>query len=417
MSYAFGMVFLPFDETRFGNQLQELDRYRASLDARPLVMGWQGQLASDLMAEAIQASTNMEGVPVTVEEVRRILAGDRPSNVTVEDASLVTGYADAMEYCQRRADDDVFDWSPELIKAIQDKILAGRSDRGAGRYGRGRYVTDSLTGALIYTPPQENVGALVTELCDQMNTWGKTLHPALASAWVHVALAAIHPFKDGNGRTARVLASLAMYRGQFRRREFTSLEEWWGRHRVTYANAFKCLGSEFSRASDVTPFIEAHIGAQISQVRAIQHVERTIREVWDGLVALATRLKLPPRTVVAMWDIFNGRSVTRPYYAVSVGLKEGTAKADLRVMAAVGILMPEGNTRARRWVEGPAFFPQLGGIFGVDPESSNKDSILASISGRVMREAIEIARSDTETFTSAPAYNAPPSSAATSTGR
>jgi Fic family protein len=50
-----------------------------------------------------------------------------------------------------------------------------------------------------------------------------------------VAVAAIHPFRDGNGRVARVVASLAMYRGGFNLPEFTSLEEWWGRHRALIA--------------------------------------------------------------------------------------------------------------------------------------------------------------------------------------
>jgi Fic family protein len=50
-------------------------------------------------------------------------------------------------------------------------------------------------------------------------------HPAIGAAWIHVAVAAIHPFKDGNGRASRVVASLAIYRGGFKLPEFTSLEE------------------------------------------------------------------------------------------------------------------------------------------------------------------------------------------------
>ena len=95
---------------------------------------------------------------------------------------------------------------------------------------------------------------------------------------MHIRLAGIHPFSDGNGRTARILASLAMYRGGYRSPEFTSLEEWWGGHVADYYRAFDCLGSEWADEVDVTPFVEAHIRAQVSQVEALslQAGDRTV---------------------------------------------------------------------------------------------------------------------------------------------
>ena len=76
---------------------------------------------------------------------------------------------------------------------------------------------------MFLPPPGEAVQGLVDETCVEMEKGHP--HPGIASAWVHVAIAAIHPFRDGNGRSARALASLAMYRGGFKRAEFTSLEE------------------------------------------------------------------------------------------------------------------------------------------------------------------------------------------------
>lgn len=378
------MTMLPFDETKFASKLAALDALRKQLDTQALAIQWRGQLARDLTARAIQASTHMEGVPVTVEEVRRILAGDRPANVSVQDAALVTGYRDAMQYCQRRAEDDAFKWDPELIKPIQDHILAGHSEWGAGRYGKGRFITDSQTGDLIYTPPQEGLDQLVAQLCDRMNTWGKDVHPALASAWAHIALAAIHPFKDGNGRTARVLASLAMYRGGFKRAEFTSLEEWWGRHVANYYAAFRCLGPEWDPNADVTKFVDAHVSAQLSQVYALQASQITIQKVFDGLAAMAQDLQLPPRAIVPLWDAFNGRAITRPYYVSTAGIKAAQASMDLRTMTGFRLVQPEGRTRGRRWVAGPEFWPRFGTFFGLNPETSNHDSIIAAVSHTVV---------------------------------
>lgn len=384
------MIFLPFDETGLTSQLQELDRLRTSLDARPLVIGWRDRLAGDLTAEAIQASTSMEGVPVTVQEVRRILAGDRPASVRPDDAALVTGYRDAMTYCQRRADDEVFSWSPELIKGIQDRVLAGRSDWGAGRYGKGRFVQNSATGELIYTPPQEGVHELVVTLCDRLNAWQG--HPALKSAWVHIALAAVHPFKDGNGRTARVLASLAMYRGGFKRREFISLEEWWGRHRNDYADAFSCLGSAFDPSVDVTTFVEAHLQAQVTQLHALQNVERTRRRVWEGIAGLMSELALPERTNVALWEAFWGRVVSRPYYLAVADVQATTGTKDLNTLVTAGLLRSEGRTRGKHWVRGDEFFARLGRQFGLGAEYGSAESIINLVASEIVAEAKAISR-------------------------
>src|SRR6266511_2650363 len=112
-------MFLPYDPRTVQELADELDAWQTRLDNRgPLPRAWAGRLRRDLEAEAIAASTSMEGVPVTVEEVRRILVGERSSSVASGDRDLVLGYRDAMSYALRRADDPVFEWSPELVKAI-----------------------------------------------------------------------------------------------------------------------------------------------------------------------------------------------------------------------------------------------------------------------------------------------------------
>lgn len=83
------------------------------------------------------ASVRLEQVPVTVDEVRRILAGDRPGSVSAEDAALVTGYRDAMSFVLRRADDPAFRWDPELSACrIESSPADIRMARGVCASGR-----------------------------------------------------------------------------------------------------------------------------------------------------------------------------------------------------------------------------------------------------------------------------------------
>jgi len=347
---------LAFSEQPFDIALAEIDELREQLDARaPLPLDWEGQLRRDLEASAVQASVELEGIAVTVEEVRRILAGDVPKRVTSEDAALVAGYREAMRYVQSRADDRVFRWSSELLKAIHHRVLAGA--RGASRYGDGRFVVDQSSGDVVYTPPQSGVAELIDELCTHLDEW--KAHPALVAAWAHVAFAAIHPFKDGNGRTARILASLAMYRGGFRRPEFCSLEEWWGSHKSSYYAAFSCLGTAFDAKADVTPFIRAHVDAQRGQVRALALREETNRMVWAGLTRVCQQAGLPERAAFALWDAYNGRELTRPYYRAIAEISQSAATSDFERLRSARLLAARGRTRARTYVAGDRLFSVL----------------------------------------------------------
>ncbi len=353
-------MLLPFDFRAFAAATDELDSWRERLDRRyPLSRPWTGVLRRDLEAESIAASTSMEGVPVTVDDVRRILAGDKPQQVSEADQDLVRGYREAMAFVQRRADDPNFQWNRELVVAVQDRVLAGSYGQGAGRMREtGVNVVNRGTGAVVFRPPDApDVPLLVDEICRWMS--GTEAHPALNSAWCHVAIAAVHPFRDGNGRTARVLASQAMYRGGFRSPVFTSLEEWWGHHTDDYYASFECLGNEFDPASDVSPFIESHIAAQLRQVRAIDLRERTTRGLWTVVENLLGDRGLPSRVAFALWDAVFGFTITSRAYRGTVDVSPASAAADLRAAVAAGLLESRGEGRARQYVAGEGLFASI----------------------------------------------------------
>jgi cell filamentation protein, protein adenylyltransferase len=203
-------------------------------------------------------------------------------------------------------------------------------------------------------------------------------------------MAAIHPFGDGNGRTARVLSSLAMYRGGFQRREFTSLEEWWGRHLDDYYRAFECLGSEFDRSVDVTPFIEMHVRAQLSQVRSLDMRERAERRVWTILEDLAEEIGLPRRVANGLWDAFFGREVTAGYYRSLSDVSPQTATNDLTAASASGLLRAVGAKRGRKYLPGDRLYAEIARILEVpvtEPGETLRAAVLSELSRRTAAEA------------------------------
>ena len=87
-------------------------------------------------AEATAASVRLEGVSVTADEARRILAGDPPADVSGADVEHVLGYREAMALVLSRADDPGFAYQRELIAAIHRAVMSGSYVGEAGRIRR-----------------------------------------------------------------------------------------------------------------------------------------------------------------------------------------------------------------------------------------------------------------------------------------
>lgn len=378
---------------------QAIDRFNVvsgQLDVvSTLPRSWSGRVRRDLQAAAIGASVAMEGVPVTVDDVRRILADDRPQGVSDDDIALVRGYREAMQLVLSRADDPAFRWSAEIIRAIHAGVMARSWVHKAGLYrDRQVWLTNSATGEQIYLPPQpEAVPGLVDELAEWLE--GPAIEvPVLARAAVaHVWLAAVHPFLDGNGRTARILASLVMYRNGLHLPQFTSLEEWWGQHPGDYYAALDCLGRSWAPDKDVTPFVLAHVDAQRRQADALSLRNAAERLLWSALEDIAAHdLGMDPRAANALWDAFFGREVTNRYYRVVADLQQVTASHDLKQLQTSGYLTATGAGRSRGYLAALPLHRRIVEIFNLPvdvrgdgpPDSDLRNNILAELSRKVI---------------------------------
>lgn len=82
---------------------------------------------------------------------------------------------------------------------------------------RGLAVADEHTGELLVQfPPDRDVGPMIDALLAWVNSRdAETLHPVVRAALFHQRFTAIHPFRDGNGRTARALTTLLLWRAGF----------------------------------------------------------------------------------------------------------------------------------------------------------------------------------------------------------
>jgi len=354
---------------RIQTDIDRFDEVAARLDiVSVLPRTWAGRVRRDLQAEAIGASVALEGVNVTIDEVRRILAGDEPREVSEQDVALVRGYREAMQFVLSRADDPAFSWNSEIFRSVHAGVMARSWTERAGLYrDRQVWLTDTRSGEQVYLPPaNEEVPVLVDELAEWLQHEAGEVHALVQAALAHVWLAAVHPFRDGNGRTARIVASLVMYRAGYRLPYFTSLEEWWGRHPQDYYRGFDCLGRSWDPRADVTPFVEAHVAAQRQQADSLSLKDATERLLWSALEDIVVNeLAMDARAANALWEAFFGRDVTNRYYRGIADLSQVVASLDLKQLQTSGLLAAKGGGRNRAYVGTPSLVRRIVELFSL----------------------------------------------------
>jgi Fic family protein len=100
-----------------------------------------------------------------------------------------------------------FTFSEESVKRLHHLIYNGIDPEKAGQYRAGLVF---ITGTEYVPPTAEEVPSLMVALINALNAKRDKLYPVELAAYAHCRLTDIHPFQDGNGRTARLLMNLIL---------------------------------------------------------------------------------------------------------------------------------------------------------------------------------------------------------------
>jgi len=157
---------------------------------------------TSLIEEAI-ASSQIEGAATTTNIAREMIKSGRSARN--ESEQMIINNLKAIQEISTRLDEPL---STQLILDIHELMT---SNTEASKYsGKFRdhpiYVKDHITGEIAYTAPSfKEVNQLINGLIEFVNDDENFIHPILKSSILHFLIGYIHPFGDGNGRTARAL--------------------------------------------------------------------------------------------------------------------------------------------------------------------------------------------------------------------
>lgn len=188
--------------------LRELDELKARLDSlRPLDVHQAANLHEYFRVGLTYASNALEGNSLSLLETKVVIEdGLTVAGKPLRDHLEAQGHAEAYDELMRLAQGERRITEQSILTL--HKLFYRRIDPPqAGQY---RKVQVYFSGSEFRPPAAERVSSLMRSFCRKMASQRKKLHPVLFAAWLHLELVTIHPFIDGNGRTARLLMNLAL---------------------------------------------------------------------------------------------------------------------------------------------------------------------------------------------------------------
>jgi Fic family protein len=332
------MVFRPkFTITnRINNALLEIERARGFLDAAKLKDDWIKEMQSEALILEAHHSTHIEGTQLTLSQAQRILMGEEVKGIRPDDRQELLNYKEAMDFVSEYLDKKS-EITEELIKEIHRVLVKGV--RGGtlepGCYRKlQNYMVNSLTREIIYTPPpSEEVPALMKEFVEWLNK-EKDISPILMAGAAQHRFVDIHPFLDGNGRTARVLCTLILYQNGYDFKRLFSLSEFYDKNRREYYHAIQSVRD---KNMDMTPWLEYFVEGLKNQMLEVKNKgEVAIRK--EVVIERAERLNLNDRQRKILMYLLEEKRGSVDEIGRKFNFVRRTIQRDLSKMVELGLV-------------------------------------------------------------------------------
>ncbi|MCM1219578.1 MAG: Fic family protein, partial [Lachnospiraceae bacterium] len=222
-------------------RISAIDHNRYSLDTVRLPMTVANRLRKNSKKKSSYASNKIEGNPLTEGQSDAAIESDAHRHF-MKPEQEVRNYYMALNFLEKKVKENAA-FSKDLIMEVQAMVEKGASREKTGLRGPMPpgvlfAVYDSETGYPDYIPPEySDIPGLLDELVEYVNTTED--HPLIIAAVVHYQLVTIHPFEDGNGRTARLMSGFILDKCGYGFQGIGSLEEYFSYDPDEYYSALQ----------------------------------------------------------------------------------------------------------------------------------------------------------------------------------
>lgn len=321
--------------------LTKIERARGFLEAAKLSEEWIAEMQHRALVLEAHHTTHIEGTRLTLEQSERLLAGKEVPEADPEDARELLNYREAFDLVAGYLGSGQ-PITEGLIREIHRRLVRGvRGDAAApGEYRKVQnYVVNSATGETVYTPPPAHeVPHLMRELVVWLGSERET-NMALVAGIAQFQLVHIHPFLDGNGRTARLLSTLCLYRSGYDFKRLFTISEYYDRDRSAY---YLAIQSVRERGMGMTGWLEYFTEGLATQMHEVQERgERVIRR--DVILAKARKAGVKDRQLSVLAFLLNQGKGTIAECEKALGGNRRTLQRDLNLLLDKGFVGKVGT--------------------------------------------------------------------------
>lgn len=295
--------------------LMNIEADRQVIATLPLTAPMLDSLRRTARLLSTHFSTQIEGNQLSPSQVQAVVEGEGNFPGRERDEAEVRHYFAALQFVEERGSQPA-DITENEIRTIHGVVMTGKPKATPYRDGQ-NVIRDSRTGRTVYLPPEaKDVRGLMKDLVRWVNgsipdaEWPVPVVAALA----HYQFATIHPYFDGNGRTARLMTNLLLHRSGYGLNGIYSLEEYYAANLDRYYSGLAVGDSHnynFGRAeADVTPFVTYFcLGMMDAFAKVRTRAEEASRQ--DALDRSPALRRLSPQQRQALGLFLRMKDVTR----------------------------------------------------------------------------------------------------------
>jgi len=332
-----------------------IEAAREVIERAVLVPKFEAQFRKEALVRTVHFGTKLEGNDLSLTQAEKVMGGEA---VVARDRDIqeVINYRAVMEYLDRLKEKtekkEGWHYSEAQLKKIHrlttEKILAQDE---VGEYRQIQVVVRNLrTQEISFRPPPAvEVSYQIEDWLDWLNSiTGKKIHPVLRAGITHYELARIHPFVDGNGRTARAVAMLVLLLEGYEVKKFFALEEYYDRQVKSY---YESLQSVEKMGGDLTEWLQFFIKGLAEELKRVKDRVLELSALSQVPAGGGKQIALSERQIKLLeaMRVSEGQITTKQALGVVKMVSKDTIIRDLNDLIKKGVIKKEGSTKASKY--------------------------------------------------------------------
>ncbi|MDQ3009012.1 MAG: Fic family protein [bacterium] len=339
--------------------ISRIEASKALIDHSPLVPAWDAKFRDEALTRTVHYGTKIEGNDLSREQAQQVVSfnNEGDSQTLAAKAGIVARDRDIQEVINYR---NVIVWIDQqsnsgtdlatkdtlfhlhrltMQRLIDDKYVGNFRDKQV-------IVRSAQDGGVAFRPPVSvEIPFLVDDFFAWLHTPAAAAMPAIFKAAItHYQLVYIHPFIEGNGRTARAMATLILYQSGYDFKKFFSIEQYFDSDVDRYYQAL--LSVQQSEIKDMTYWLEYFCYGLALETEKIKNQVMKLSKDLKLKRELGEQVALSERQIILLELLQNqGHITSQDAQLILPNVSVDTILRDLKDLISKGVVSKQGITK------------------------------------------------------------------------